>query len=192
VPERVDELFDEYAAAYVRGERPAASEFLARAGGEADELAGLIDAFLARAPAPAPDETTVALFEAWQAGESPLLRLRTARGLKRETVVATIVRALGLNSQKEAKVSRYYHELESGVLDPNRVDRRLWDVLANALGARVGDLAAWRPRPMEFQAPAFARTSMTMSSIDAPTAPDTAAESQDDEIDRLFNASGLP
>src|SRR6187200_2422567 len=103
VPERVDELFAEYAAAYVRGERPAASEFLARGGAEADELAGLIDAFLARAPAPAPDEATVALFEAWQAGESPLVRLRTARGLKRETVVATIVRTLGLDAKKEAK-----------------------------------------------------------------------------------------
>ena len=192
MPERVDELFAEYAAAYVRGERPAASEFLARGGVEADELAGLIDAFLARAPAPAPDEATVALFQAWQAGESPLLRLRTARGLKRETVVATIVRTLGLDAKKEAKVGRYYHELESGLLDPNRVDRRLWEVLANALGARVGDLAAWRPRPMEFQAPAFARTSMAMASIDAPTAADTEAVNQEDEIDRLFNASGLP
>ena len=186
MPERVDELFGEYAAAYARGERPAASEFLARSGGDADELAGLIDAFLARAPAPAPDETTVALFDAWQTGESPLLRLRTAQGLKRETVVATIVRTLGLDSKKEAKVSRYYHELESGLLDPNRVDRRLWDVLANALGARVGDLAAWRPRPTEFQAPAFARTAMAMSSVDAPTAADTEAGDQEDEIDRLF------
>ena len=76
MPERVDELFAEYAAAYARGERPAASEFLARAGGEAEELARLIDTFLARAPAPVPDETTVALFEGWRAGESPLLRLR--------------------------------------------------------------------------------------------------------------------
>jgi hypothetical protein len=191
VPERVDELFAEYAAAYVRGERPAASEFLARGGVEADELAGLIDAFLARAPAPASDEATVALFEAWQAGESPLLRLRTARGLKRETVVATIVRTLGLDAKKEAKVGRYYHELESGLLDPNRVDRRVWEVLASALGARVGDLAAWRPRPMEFQAPAFARTSTAMASFDAPTAAVTEAVNHEDEIDRLFNASGL-
>ena len=76
MPDRVDELFGEYAEAYARGERPETGEFLARAGGEADELAGLIDRFLAVAPAPTPDDATVALFDAWQAGESPLRRLR--------------------------------------------------------------------------------------------------------------------
>jgi hypothetical protein len=67
VAERVNELFGEYAAAYARGERPQAREFLARAGGQVDELASLIDAFLARAPVPAPDEQAVELLEAWQA-----------------------------------------------------------------------------------------------------------------------------
>jgi DNA repair protein RadA/Sms len=54
VAERAFELFDEYAAAYARGERPELGEFLARAGEDADELARLVDAFLARAPTPAP------------------------------------------------------------------------------------------------------------------------------------------
>ncbi len=112
--ERVEELFGEYAAAYARGERPQAREFLARAGARVDELASLIDVLLARAPAPALDEQAVELFEAWQAGESPLLRLQTARGLTRETVVSTLIRTLGLDPTKEAKVTRYYHELESG------------------------------------------------------------------------------
>ena len=48
------ELFDEYAAAYARGERPQAREYLARAGPQADELAGLIDEFLQRSPAAEP------------------------------------------------------------------------------------------------------------------------------------------
>ena len=49
MPELVAELFSEYASAYARGERPHAHEFLARAAGQADALARLIDAFLARA-----------------------------------------------------------------------------------------------------------------------------------------------
>jgi len=189
VPERVEDLFAEYAAAYARGERPAASEFLPRAGAEAEALAGLIEAFLARAPAPVPDETTVALFESWRAGESPLLRLRNERGVTRETVVALLVKALGLNAKKEAKVGRYYRELESGSLPPERVDRRVWDVLANALGARVADLAAWRPRPSAFEGVAIARTALAAASIEAPATADTRADAEKDEVDRLFNVA---
>src|SRR6266542_5568760 len=118
VAERVEELFSEYASAYARGERPQAREFLARAGGQVDELARLIDAFLARAPVPAPDEQAVELFEAWQAGESPLLRLRTARGVTLDAVVAALVRTLGLDERKKEKVRRYYAELESGLREP--------------------------------------------------------------------------
>src|SRR6266545_2227918 len=121
VAERVEELFGEYAAAYARGERPQAREFLARAGGHVEELAHLIDAFLARAPTPAPDEQAVQLFEAWQAGESPLLRLRTARGVTRDAVVAALVKTLGLDEKKKDKVRGYYDALESGVLEPERV-----------------------------------------------------------------------
>ena len=187
MPECVADLFAEYAAAYARGERPAASEFLSRAGGEAEELAGLIDTFLARAPAPVPDATTVALFEGWRAGESPLLRLRKERGVTGETVVALLVKTLGLSAKKEAKVGRYYRELESGLLSPERVDRRVWDALAKALGARVADLAAWRPRPSAFEGVALGRTSMAMASIDPPAAADTRAAAEEDEVDRLFN-----
>jgi hypothetical protein len=187
VPERVDELFGEYAAAYARGERPSAGDFLARAGGDADVLASLIDTFLAHAPAPAPDEQTVELFEAWQAGESPLLRLRTARGLKREAVVSTLVKTLGLDPKKERKVSRYYHQLESGLLEPERVDRRVWDVLATAVGARVADLAAWRPRPIEFERTAFARAPMAMADVEFAAPARAAQHVEDDEIDRLFH-----
>jgi cell division protein FtsB len=41
LPEHAFELFDEYAAAYARGERPDAGAYLERAGAEADELARL-------------------------------------------------------------------------------------------------------------------------------------------------------
>src|ERR1051326_5154169 len=108
VSERIDELFAEYASAYARGERPQAPEYVARAGDQADELAGLIDAFLGRVPAPAADEQMVSLFEAWQANESPLLRLRIARGLSSESVAAAIVQMLGLDQKAVSKVKRDY------------------------------------------------------------------------------------
>jgi hypothetical protein len=185
VPERVQELFDEYATAYARGERPQAGEFLARAGEQVDELASLIDTFLARAPVPAPDEHSVELFEAWQAGESPLLRLRTARGLTRDAVVAALVRTLRLDEKKEEKVGRYYHELEAGLLEPERVDRRVWEVLAETLRARVADLVSWRPRRLEFPAAAFARSSQPMTA--AMRAAEPSENPEEDEIDRLFH-----
>jgi hypothetical protein len=185
VAERVEELFGEYAAAYARGERPHAREFLARAGGQVDELASLIDAFLARAPVPAPDEQAVQLFEAWQAGESPLLRLRTARGMTRDAIVAALVRTLGLDNKKKEKVKRYYHELEAGLLEPERVDPRVWDALAKTVGTRAADLVAWRPRRPEFPAPAFARASVSMMTA---MRADEPAQEPEDEIDRLFRS----
>jgi hypothetical protein len=65
VAESVAELFEQYATAYVRGERPRAEEFLARAGADADELAELIDRYLVAAPVPSADEQTAALVSAW-------------------------------------------------------------------------------------------------------------------------------
>jgi hypothetical protein len=179
----VDELFAEYAGAYARGERPQVREFLARAGEHVDELANLIDAFVTRAPAPVPDEQTVELFDAWQAGESPLRRLRTARGVTLDAVVGALVRTLGLEVRKKDKVARYYYELESGLLEPEHVDRRVWDVLAEALGVCVADLVSWRPRRLEFPAAAFARTSQSMIAAMRTAQP---PQEPDDEVDRLF------
>src|ERR1043166_1056450 len=111
VSERIDELFAEYASAYARGERPQAPEDLPRAGDPAGALAGgRIHALLGPAPAPAADEQTVSLFQAWRANESPLLRLRTARGLKRETVASMLVRALGLDPERESTGKGNYSE----------------------------------------------------------------------------------
>jgi hypothetical protein len=130
-----------------------------------------------------PDEQAVQLFEAWQAGESPLLRLRTARGLTRDAVVAALVRTLGLDERKKEKVKRYYHDLESGLLEPERVDRRVWNVLAETLGAPVADLVGWWPRRQEFPAAAFARSARPMMA--AMRVPESR-DAQDD-IDRLFD-----
>ena len=156
MPEDVRELFDEYATRYARGEQPEAAEYLERAGPAADELAGLIDGYLQRAPAPAAPDETVAMMRAWVAGEAPLVALRASRGLKRDQVVDALIERLGLDRGKRAKVEGYYHELENGLLDPAGVDRSVWSALAETLKTRVSDLVAWRPRPFAAE-PAFLR-----------------------------------
>src|SRR5438094_7078845 len=86
VPE-LFELFDEYAAAYARGERPEADEYLARAGNERDQLASLLDEFLRRSPVPSPTEDERRLLGLMLAEEPPLLSLRVERGLRVDDVV---------------------------------------------------------------------------------------------------------
>src|SRR5712691_10891004 len=107
-----------------------------------------------------------------------------ARGVTRDAVVAALVRTLGLDEKKKEKVRRYDHELESGLLEPERVDRRVWDVLAETLSARAADLVAWRPRRPEFPAAAFERASQPMMAAMRVAEPPKEPE---DEVDRLFH-----
>jgi hypothetical protein len=186
MPEDVFTLFDDYAARFARGEAPDLRGYLMRAGEGAGELGRLVDAFLARASPPEPDEERVALARAWVAGQPPLLELRTRRGLRRDAVVDGLVQLLGLDPTKRAKVKRYYHELESGLLEPRGVDRRVWEALAETLKAQLGDLVAWRPRPAQ-AATVYLRASEALS---APPPQPAVAEEPEDEIDRLFRSAG--
>jgi len=188
VADGVSRLFDEYAVAWRRGERPDARAYMERAGSGRAELAELIDAFLSRALVPAPDEETVALVEAWAAGEPPLLALRVRRGLRREAVVEALLAALGLASGKRAKVARYYHELESGLLDPAGVSRSVFEALGETLRARAADLQSWRPRPPEAVAAAFLRAAEPAAAKPAAPAPAQPKEEWD-EIDELFRGA---
>jgi hypothetical protein len=183
VPE-LFELFDEYAAAYARGERPQAREYLARAGPQADELARLIDEFLQRSPTAEPDGETMMIVGALVEGHPPLLELRVQRGLRREQVVDALVRLLGLDVNKEEKVAGYYHQLEGGLLEPRGVDRRVWDALAETFKTRVDDLVTWRPQPAE-AAPAYLRGGGAPAEMAAPPG-QASTKVERDEIDDLF------
>jgi hypothetical protein len=175
-------LFDEYAARYARGERPDAREYVERAGDGGAELADLIDAFLARAPAPAPDAETVALFEAWVAGESPLRALAAERGLGRGALVDALAKALAIDPAKREKLAGYVHELEWGLLDTAGVSRRVWDALAGILGARAQELAGWRPRPLAAEAAMY-----RADDVAAVSGPPVGEEPDErDEVDELF------
>lgn len=194
MPDRIFELFDEYAAAYARGEQPAAEEYLARAGEDADELAGLLEGVVASVPVPAAAAAEVTAFAVWVEGRSPLRRLRTERGATLEHVVENLIERLGLDHAKREKVKRYYRELEAGLLDASRVSRRVWDALA----VIVGPLGALPPPPQAEQM--VARPAAVRQYKIAYTAPPAAAaraapreptsEPPTDEIDRLFRGTG--
>ena len=187
VSDRAFALFDEYASAYARGERPEAREYLERAGEDGDKVARLIDGFLQAAPAPAPGPEVVELFEGWLAGDSPLLRLRVARGMTRDRAVEELVDRLGLDRKKWAKVKRYYHQLEDGLLDFDRVDRRVFAALADALQARASDLSSWRPRPLSVEmSAAYGPQEWVALDVIAAPAPASKAAEDYDEVDALF------
>jgi hypothetical protein len=184
----VFQLFDEYAARYARGERPDARDYLARAGERQEELRDLLDRFLASSSPPEPDEETLAAMNAWLGGDPPLLELRVRRGLGRDQVVDALTDRLGLDHAKREKVKRYYHRLETGLLDPSGVDRRVFDVLAEALHTHARDFLAWRPPPVSDQAVAYLRAEAIDANrlTEARARVAAAAPGTRDEIDELF------
>ena len=175
-------LFEEYAAGFARGERPDLREYLSRAGEGRDELALLVDRFLQAAEPPEPDEDAVAVRQAWIEGEPPLVALRVRRGLKRDAVVDFVIHTFGLDPAKREKVRRYYHELETGQLEPRGVSARLTDALGRLLEVRVGEVLAWRPRPIAVEPAYYRTTAPEMAELAAAPAP----SGERDEIDDLF------
>jgi hypothetical protein len=180
--EDVDALLAEFAGRYVRGEDPDVGEYLGRAGPAADDLAAAIDALVARLPVPEPDPESVAIMSAWIRGESPLSELRSLRGIRRDALTASLVEHLGLAAERTAKVGRYMHRLEAGLLEPRRVSARVWDALAAALGPRVRDAAALRPQ-LPSAAAAYRAKPGEEPLVPLPV-PEEAGEW--DEVDELF------
>lgn len=182
--ERLFELFDEYAAAYARGERPSAEGFLERAGVERNRLAALLDEYLPRAPVPSPSEADERNLTLVLAEEPPLLVLRRERKLRRRQVVELMRERLALPAELGEKLSLRYHELETGQLEPTRVDRRVWEALGEALHAQVEELVAWaRPRGSAGPDVAFLRATAARAPVGS-SAPSAASEP--DAVDRLF------
>jgi hypothetical protein len=186
VPEQIAQLFAEYADAYARGERPRAEEYLARAGGQADELAGLLERFVQATPAHEPDAETLALTEAWLTGEPPLVGLRASKGVRVDEVVDALVERLGLDPAKRAKVKRYYQRLEGGLLEPSRVSRKVWDVVTSLIGPRSEELGAWQARPAAAEA-VYLRTAEPAAAAPLFAEP---GDAEADEIDLLFLGEG--
>ena len=179
--DRLFELFDEYAAAYARGERPTAEDYLERAGEAREQLASLLDQFLRRAPVCPPNEDDRRSLGLMLAEEPPLLALRVERGMRIDDVVGALVERLGLEPAKRPKVKRYYQRLEGGLLDPLAISKRLRDVLADLLGTGAEVALRWTAPPAP--ASAFLRQAKHIETIPTVAAPSAEVE---DEIDKLF------
>jgi hypothetical protein len=183
-PPDVIGLFDEFASRHARGEAPDVRAYLDRAGDAREELADLVDRYLASAVPGEPDEALVRAFAAWAAGEPPLLALRVERGVRRDEIVDAILGRFRLAQGTRAKVGRYVHRLETGLLDPRPVDPGVFDAWAGVLGAGVRDLLAWRPPAVERSA-AYLRADEAVASLSVP-----APAEERDEVDDLFTGRG--
>ena len=177
----LETLLDDLARRHARGEPLDVEGTLRQAGDRADELAPLIEAFLARAPRREP--TVEALAFVRSLDEPPMVRARVARRLKVDDVVDAIVTACGLRAESRAKVRRYYQQLEGGVLDPAPVAESVWDAIAGLLGRSRAALSA---PPVG----APAETPMYRADVlfDASTLVSLSAEEPEppDEVDALF------
>lgn len=177
----VDALFEEFVAAWTSGEAVDVAVLMARAGPGADELAGLVDAFLERAPRREPSDEAkqlvAELAARFEQPDPPLLAARVAARMKLRDVAAAIASACGLPAEAEKLVRDYYQRLELGLLDPGGVSARVWAVLERVLTPTAMKLAAhgypYRPATSRPQA-AFQRLAdaPTPSAAMAPPVPD--------------------
>lgn len=202
----VGRLFAQYKEAH-RGDGVAdPSAFLSRvSGSDREELAGLIDVYLAQAPRrefsaeafrdspAAPVAESVQRSLSGEAGLWPALlpRLRNQARIKRADLVFELASRLGAEGQQE-KVGRYYHQMEQGLLPASGVS----DTVLEALGKIVGYTAEALRRAGELPAAGrsaakggavFARMSRESDMEEAPGSP-ASAEEEWDEVDRLFRS----
>ena len=188
-------LFDEFAAACVRGDQPDLAAYVRRAGDDGDELARLIDVFLRVAPAPEPREDDVAVMHARLQGEPGLLALRRRRARKVDDVVADLAERLRVDDVPRLK--RYYQRLEGGTLDPRPVDERVWEALrelfvtnvraiVRPLTTRTGESAmAYYRRGGKPSAEILASAAPSVETQELLVTRDTSPGERD-ELDRLF------
>jgi hypothetical protein len=201
--ERAERLLSEFIDAWNRAGRPQVDSYLERApADERDELASAIGAFLEAAPRPSySDETLAELMRdpavvaslrslSGRSGLLPSLlpRLRRHARLPRGEVAQRLAAALGFPGE-QVRTSRYLHELETGTLPASGVSRRVFQALADLLGASREELeraGSFEGLGGELPAAAYFR------SPGPPTAGEIDVErraplpEQRDELDRLF------
>jgi hypothetical protein len=202
----VDRLLADYVREHRAGGEADPAPYLERAAaGDRKELAALIDAYLAQAPRRAFDEadfrgsSAEAVVEGLQrsltgtAGLWPVVlpRLRENAGLKRRELVERLARSLGVG-ENTAKVGRYYHEMEQGLLPSPGVSDRVLEALARLVGSTAGSLreageairggAERPPGGMAFARAAYGDVPAELGP--PPGSPPT--DDQWDEVDQLF------
>jgi hypothetical protein len=202
----VERILAEYKEAHGSGGDADPRPFLARVPGvEREQLAGLIDAYLARAPrrpfdaAAYRDSPAVTAADAAQralagsAGLWPVLlpRLRNEARIRRADLVAELAARLGAQSRRD-KVALYYHEMEQGRLPAAGVSDTVLEALGRIVGygkealRRAGEMPA-PGRPAPEAGAVYTRTTRRSEATDeaGPGAPEPE---EWDEVDRLFRA----
>jgi hypothetical protein len=152
----VNALLEEFVAGWTGDEPVDVVSLLQRAGPEADELARLIDAFLARAARRSPSvesRAAVAALAARLEQEPPLLTARVAARARVRDVATAIIAACALPAESEQLVRSYYQRLEGGLLDPKGVSERVWSVLEKLVGpaARAQAFQGFPPKRVAFK-----------------------------------------
>lgn len=182
----LDSLLVKLADRYAAGADLDVEGLLREAGPAADELAVLIDRFLERSPRGVLRETNLAYVRTLD--EPPLLAARIARRVPRANVIKLLMADLGIAGASRDRVERRYHELESGLLDAERVSAKVWSVLAGALGEGAVKLArVWQPPALEG---AYLREASSPASVMPQLlSPPPESREEDAEVDRLFGAS---
>jgi len=171
-----------------------------------DELGGMLaDLFLARGPAPKPEEGQSGYERALEvvdevlgsrgtAGILPgtLKAMRNARGIEHDAVVEQLAADLGVEGEGGRRaLARNYHRLETGNLLGSKLSRRLLAALASVFGVDATEVAAAaRPAaqgPALRSAPAMGRGGgappPTPSHPPPPGRPDPEVEL----VERLFH-----
>jgi hypothetical protein len=212
----VDRLLNEYVAEHRAGGEADPLEYLSRLEGtERQELAALIDSYLASAPRRDWDTAAFESSPARRVSESlersllgaggmwPSLlpRLRERARLKRSEVVSRLAEALGFAPHRD-KVGLYYHEMEQGLLPAEGVSTRVLEALGKILGQSAEALReAGAPLGPEAgkgvaSREVFARTARPdteyaeaePSAAEQPLGPQRPEEW--DEVDRAFRGGG--
>ena len=198
----VERLFADYKALQQGGGAADPRPFLERLEGtDREQLAGLIDAYLARAARrpgsmPAPAAAVAESLERSLAGSSGLWpsllpRLRNRARIRRADLVAELAARLGAQAQ-QPKVASYYHQMEQGLLPASGVS----DAVLEALGRIVGYGAEGLRRAGAMPAPGGPApaagavfTRPAPGDVPAPEAgaqPGPPGEAEWDQVDRLF------
>lgn len=199
-----DELLDQFIAEWNAGRRPRVEDYLEQAPvAQRDALAGLVGAFLDQAPAPQFSSETLAAIQREpavselgaladsRAGFWPSLlpRLRRRAKLTRDQLVAQLAERLSLAGQ-EPKIKRYYHQMESGTLDPEGVSVRVLESLAVVFGVKAGELeeaGSFQGPTGPAAGPVYARSQAAHElSGEQWTAALPASAGAWDEVDELF------
>jgi hypothetical protein len=194
VTDPVDVLFEEFLAGWTHDEPADLDSLLKRAGPASDELARLIDTFLARAPRRSPSEDARNAISAMAAPlerEPPLLAARVTSRKRVRDVVQRILAACGLPAEAESLVRSYYQQLEGGLLDPRGVSVRVWTALEQTVGPAARKLALEGYTPTAPTAPAIAFHRAASSTFDEPLPPPSLGETDEDlrsRVASLFTA----